>query len=295
MTTINQAQRDTWNGDSGRRWVADADRRDAVLAPVADTLLAAARTQPGESILDIGCGCGATTITAATQAGPGGKVHGIDLSEPMLAVARQRACDAGVTTVSFTAADAQTDPVAGAAHDAVISRFGTMFFDDVVAAFTNIGHGVRPGGRLCLATWQPLGLNEWLTVPGAALLRYGTLPDSQPGGPGMFAQADPDLLRSTLTRAGWVAVDSRAVSVTLRLGDDPADATDYLADSGVGRAVLDTVAAADKPAALAAVADVLAPHTTDDGVHLDAAILITTATIEAGSRPLRAGSGRRGG
>lgn len=281
MTTGNQAQHETWNGDSGHRWVADADRRDAVLAPVADALLTAARIQPGESILDVGCGCGATTITAATQAGPDGTAHGIDLSDPMLAVARQRAHDAGLTTASFAAADAQTHPFAGADYDVVISRFGTMFFDDPVAAFTNIRRRVRRGGRLFIATWQPLGLNDWLTVPGAALLRYGTLPDDSPGGPGMFSQADPDLVRSILTGAGWTAVDSRAVTVALRLGDDPVDATDYLADSGVGRAVLETVPAPDKSAALQAVTDALAPYTTSDGVHLDAGIWITTATTTA--------------
>ena len=277
-TTPNTDQFDTWNGDSGRRWVADADRRDAVLAPFADALLTAARIQPGESILDVGCGCGATTIAAGTHTGPGGGAHGIDLSEAMLTVARQRAHDTGLTTVTFTAADAQTHAFEGAAYDVVISRFGTMFFDDPVAAFTNIRGVVRPGGRLFIATWQPLGLNEWLTVPGAALLRYGTLPDTSPEGPGMFAQADPDLVRSTLTRAGWTAVDSRAVTVTLRLGDNPGGATDYLADSGVGRAVLDTIPAVDKPAALQAVADALAPHTSGAGVHLDAAIWITTGT-----------------
>lgn len=287
MTTVNQTQHETWNGDSGERWVADADRRDAVLAPVAEALLAASRIQPGESILDVGCGCGATTITAASLAGPDGSAHGIDLSEPMLAVARRRAHDTGLTTVSFDAADAQTHPFAGVGHDAVISRFGTMFFDDPVAAFINIGRGVRPGGRLFIATWQPLGLNDWLTVPGAALLGYGTLPESAPGGPGMFAQADPDLVRSTLTRAGWTAVDSRAVTVTLRLGDDPVDATDYLADSGVGRAVLETVPAPDRVAALRAVTDALAPHTTSDGVHLDAAIWITTGSTTASRRAAR--------
>lgn len=281
MTTVNRDQHEAWNGDSGQRWVADADRRDAVLAPVAEALLAAACIEPGESILDLGCGCGATTITAALNAGPAGTAHGIDLSEPMIAVARERARDAGCTTVSFTPTDAQTHQFTGAASNVVISRFGTMFFDDPVAAFTNIGRAVRPGGRLFIATWQPLTVNDWLTVPGAALLRFGTLPNSQPGAPGMFAQADPDLLRSTLTRAGWTAVDSRAVTVTLRLGNDPADATDYLADSGVGRTVLDTIPDADKPAALAAVVDALAPHTTADGVHLDAAIWITTGTARS--------------
>ena len=277
MTTANRTQRDAWNGDSGLRWVADADRRDAVLAPVADALLTAARIQPGESIVDLGCGCGATAIVAAAQAGPSGAVHGIDLSEPMLAVARQRAEDAGLTTLTFTAADAQTHPLAGAEHDAVISRFGSMFFDDPVAAFTNLRRGVRPGGRVLIATWQPLGRNDWLTVPGAALLRYGTLPDSSLGGPGMFAQSDPDLVRATLTRAGWTAVDSRAVTVSLRLGDTPADATGYLADGGVGRAVLETVPAPDQAAALAAVREALAPHLGSDGVRLDAGILLTTA------------------
>lgn len=278
MTTVNQAQRDNWNGDSGRRWVADADRRDAVLAPVADALLSIVGIHPGESVLDLGCGCGATTITAAIQAGPGGSAHGIDLSEPMLAVARQRAHDAGLTTASFTVADAQTHTLDGAAHDAVISRFGTMFFDDPVAAFVNIAGAVRPGGRLVIATWQPLGANDWLSVPSAALLHYGTPPDGQPGAPGMFAQADPDALRASLTHAGWSAVDSRAVTVALRLGDNPADATDYLADSGAARAVLDTVPDPDKPAALQAVADALAPHTTADGVYLEGAIWITSAT-----------------
>ena len=87
MTAVNHAQHDTWNGDGGHRWAADADGRDAVLAPVADALLAATHIQPGKSVLDLGCGCGATTITAATHAGPGATAHGIDLSEPMLAVA----------------------------------------------------------------------------------------------------------------------------------------------------------------------------------------------------------------
>jgi ubiquinone/menaquinone biosynthesis C-methylase UbiE len=278
VTAVNQAQRDAWNGDSGARWVAGADRRDAVLAPVADAVLAAACIQPDESVSDVGCGCGATTIAAAITAGPGGTAHGIDLSEPMLAVARQRATGAGLTNVTFTAADAQTHPSGGTAFDAVISRFGTMFFDDPIAAFTNIGRAVRPGGRLAIATWQPLSANDWLTIPGAALLRYGTLPDSEPGAPGMFAQADPEVVRATLARAGWTDVDTRAASLTLRIGDDPADATDYLAESGVGRVVLETVPDADKPAAVQAVADALGPHTTDDGVYLDAAIWITSAT-----------------
>ena len=73
--------------------------------------------------------------------------------------------------------------------DAAISRFGTMFFADPTAAFVNIARGLRPSGRLCVATWQPLIANEWLTIPGAALSRYGTIPETEASGPGMFAQS----------------------------------------------------------------------------------------------------------
>lgn len=168
MTGVNQAQQDAWNGDSGQRWVADADRRDAVLGPVADALLAAARLQPGDTVLDLGCGCGATTLAAADLVAPA-NVVGLDLSGPMLELARQRT---GTGAATFIQADAQTKTFDGERFDVAIGRSGTMFFDDPVAAFTNIATAVRPGGRLCLAAWQALDANEWLLVPGAVLLEH---------------------------------------------------------------------------------------------------------------------------
>ena len=275
MSTPNQQQREAWNGDSGQRWVADADRRDQVLAPVAEVLLAAARLHPGESVLDIGCGCGATTLAAAEEVDPGRAV-GLDLSAPMLDLARQRA---GRLPVEFVQGDAQIDAIEIEAFDIAISRFGTMFFDDPVAAFSNIRYGVRGKGTLCIATWQPLAANDWLTVPGAALLRYGTLPDtaSAAGGPGMFAQSDPDTITTVLTAAGWHAIEIDPFTVTLRLGADAAEATDYLADTGIARAVLETVDPLQHGAAIAAVRDELARHEGDDGVRLSAGVHIIRA------------------
>ena len=277
MTAANQAQHEAWNGDSGHRWAADADRRDAVLAPVADALLAAARLRPGDDVLDVGCGCGVTTLAAARAIAPGTST-GLDLSGPMLDLARQRAND---ESVIFMQADAQTHRFEPGAYDIVISRFGTMFFDNPIAAFTNLASAVRPHGRLCLASWQPLVANDWLTIPGAALLHYGSMPDADEGGPGMFAQSEPDIVTTVLTEAGYDDVALEPVTVELPLGADPAEATDYLADSGVGRAVLDTVPDDDRPAALEAVRAVLADHTDDTGVHLGAAIWLITATIAA--------------
>ena len=275
MVANEQAHAD-WNGASGQAWVADADRRDAVLSPVLDALLRAAAPLAGERVLDVGCGCGATTLAAARAVGDGGHVDGVDLSEPMLAVARRRATAAAVGNVDLTAADAQTAELPGD-HDLAISRFGTMFFEDPGGAFANIATALRPGGRLCIATWQPLADNEWLTVPGAALLRYGTLPPADPGAPGMFAQSSAGTIRDLLGAAGFADVEVRPVQVPLHLGADPAEATDYLATLGLARAVLEPLGPSARSEALAAVADALTGRADAGGVTLAAGILVTTA------------------
>lgn len=277
MSAANQDQVDAWNGDSGLRWVTDADRRDRVLQPVADALLDTARLQHGETVLDIGCGCGITTLAAADAVTPGATT-GVDISSPMLEVARQRA--ASRTDIRFVQADAQTHQFSPTQFDVVISRFGTMFFDDPVGAFANMATATRRSGRLCIATWQPLAANDWLTVPGAVLLQYGSLPEMGDAGPGMFAQSDPGVVADVLHTAGWRDVNIAAITLTLPLGDDPEEAAQYLADAGPGRAVLETIAEPDRPRAIAAVIDALADHHGDDGVQLGAGIYLITASVE---------------
>jgi SAM-dependent methyltransferase len=272
----NAEQREAWNRDSGHRWVEDAERRDQVLAPIGDALVAAAGPAPGERVLDVGCGCGATTLDTARAVGHDGVVAGIDFSAPMLGVAAARCQAAGLTNVDFVLGDAQTDRLAGP-FDLAISRFGTMFFDDQVAAFANIAGALRPGGRLCIATWRPLAENDWLTVPGAAFLGFGTMPDAVDG-PGMFAQSEPDAVIRVLGGAGFTGVGLEPVDLELTLGADVDEATDYLADSGPGRLVMETVPDHDRNAALDAVRGVLAEHRTASGVRLGAAIWIITAS-----------------
>lgn len=256
---------------------SDPDALDDMLAPVTDALWAEVELQPGESVLDVGCGCGATTFAAARAVGPHGTVHGVDLTPPMLAIARARLASSRLPNVAFLEADAQTQSMSGSV-DVAISRFGTMFFDDPVAAFTNIRHALRPGGRLCIATWQPLDANAWLVVPGAALLRWITLPDLDGSGPGMFSQSDPEVVTATLDDAGYEDIAVRSLKFALPLGDDIDRAAERLADTGVGRAALAAVPESQRSAAMDAVREALSAHAGAEGVLLGAAVLITTAT-----------------
>jgi SAM-dependent methyltransferase len=284
MTIANPAQFESWNGDSGTRWVARADERDAVLAPVADALIAAADPTPGTRVLDIGCGCGATTLTAAARVGASGTATGIDLSDPMLDLARQRATTTGVSNATFLQGDAQSHLFEPESYELAISRFGTMFFADPTAAFTNIAAALRPGGRLCLATWQALGANEWLLVPGGALLRHTDLPATTDG-PGMFAQSDPDTVTDTLSASGLVDIALEPLEVTFTLGTIDA-AVDYLADSGPGRLLLETIPEGTaRSAALADVRDALADYLADGTVRLAGGIWLIAATRPAGPTP----------
>jgi len=282
-STANPAQSEAWNGENGRRWVASADQRDQILAPVADALFAAAGLTAGLRVLDIGCGCGVTTLRAAALVGGTGAATGIDLSGPMLDLAQQRAVLSAAANTSFVQGDGQTHTFDPASVDVIIGRFGTMFFSDPIGAFTNIGTALRPGGRLVLATWQPLAANEWLIVPGAALLNHTAMrAAASDDGPGMFAQSDPETVTSTLRAAGFVDIALEATEVTFTIGQTLDEAVEYLADSGPGRVLLETIP--EGPARDAALADVsaaLVNHHGASGVQLRGGIWLITATRPA--------------
>ncbi len=141
MSSPNANEIEHWNGDEARHWVAEQDRYDRQPAPFADALLRAAAIGPAERVLDLGCGCGTTTLLAARDAA---SVVGVDISAPMLDQARTRAGAANVTNVRFEQADVQTHSFEPASFDIAISRFGVMFFDDPVAAgHVTFGYGVH--------------------------------------------------------------------------------------------------------------------------------------------------------
>ncbi|HTU53678.1 MAG TPA: class I SAM-dependent methyltransferase [Acetobacteraceae bacterium] len=203
-TGPNAAQFDYWNQVAGPKWVRLAETMDTRLAPVLARLLERAGAQPGECLLDVGCGAGTSTLRLAGQVGPSGHVLGVDISEPMLTLARRRAAERGISNISFLRADAQTHPFGAAAFDRVVSRFGVMFFADPVAAFRNLRRALRPGGALCFACWAPLAENLHWRIPFEIVVQaLGPPAPKPPHAPGPMAFSDIAYLRSILESAGF--------------------------------------------------------------------------------------------
>ncbi len=199
-----------WNVEAGPAWVLNEQYLDAMLEPFLVRLMDVGRPTTGERALDIGCGCGATTIAlCAGRWRRPGRCSGIDLSGPMLDRARERLDALGLDNVTVEKADAQQIALSPV-HDLAISRFGVMFFDDPVSAMANIGGGLRDGARLVFVCWQALARNPWMKVPiDAVLPLVPTPPPVVPNAPGPYAFADRDRVHGILTAAGFrdVAID----------------------------------------------------------------------------------------
>ncbi|MDR3509484.1 MAG: methyltransferase domain-containing protein [Caulobacteraceae bacterium] len=203
-SAANAAQIDYWNAQAGQTWAQFQEQLDRQIEPLGREAMRVLAPRPGEAILDIGCGCGQTTVELAARVGPAGEVLGADISEPMLAVARARPAPAGSAASDFRLVDAQTGDLGAGAFDAAFSRFGVMFFSDPPSAFANIRKALKPGGRLTFVCWRPYLENPWMRAPmeaAAALLPPTTPPD--PTAPGPFAFADPERVRGILTQAGF--------------------------------------------------------------------------------------------
>jgi SAM-dependent methyltransferase len=211
IAEANVGQAEYWSsGLGGQHWVAYQELMDRQLAPLGDAAIEAAAVKPGESVLDVGCGCGATTLALAELTGPAGRVLGLDISTSMTEVAGHRLLQAGHAHAAALVADAQvaSSDLLGVPFDVVFSRFGVMFFADPAAAFVNLRAQTKSGGRLAFVCWQPSWSNPMFSDLGRALAEvFPDLPSPDPLAPGPFAFADPDRVRSILGNAGWADVE----------------------------------------------------------------------------------------
>ncbi|MFR9804572.1 class I SAM-dependent methyltransferase [Pseudonocardia sp. RS010] len=266
----NADQHAQWAGDLGLLWAARAAQFEAAAAGYDAPLLEAAALAPGLHVLDVGCGTGSVTRKVAAAVSPGGTATGVDISTPMLAVARDRS--AGLPGVGFVEADAQVHDFGGG-YDRVVSRTGVMFFGDPPAAFTNLARALRPGGRLAFVVWRALAENAWMHGLMRALT--GHTPAEPPPGPGAFALADPDRSRSLLEGAGLLEVDVAPCAAPVVLGRDVEEAFGLVRRMLSG--TLDGLDTAERERAIAALRAFLTQGAGPDGVALGSAAWLLTA------------------
>ena len=278
--TANTAMQRHWNEVAGPRWVARAGLQEARNVEVAALLQQEAAPQPGERVLDIGCGTGATAIPFAQAVGPGGHVTGVDISEPMLEQCRKNVAVAGATNLSFILADAQVHRFPADSFDLLISRFGVMFFADPVAAFTNLHAGLRPGGRLCMAVWASLRENTHWKIPFEIAVKHlGEPKPVDPREPGPMAFRDPAYLKDILAKAGFAAISVTPHAFYVR-GAAAANEAEHAALFGPAWRLMEEKNAPEavRQAIVAEIATAFAPYVTADGLRLPGTVLIAKGT-----------------
>ena len=279
-SSVNAQQIANWNTAAGKTWVEFQHQLDAQIVALGARALAVLDVRPGECALDVGCGCGQTSVELGALVGTGGRVIGLDVSAPMLAVARDRAARAGMGHVEFRLGDAQVDKLPVAVADALYSRFGVMFFNDPVAAFRNLRSALTTDGRIAFVCWRELAANPWMRVQmEAASSMLPAMPAGDPLAPGPYAFADPARIIGILTQAGFRDVSVEPYDALIGAGDLQATTRLSLRVGPLG-AVL-----REHPEFIAdvegAVRGALARYDTPTGVRMPAAVWIVQARNSA--------------
>jgi SAM-dependent methyltransferase len=274
----NAAQAEYWNSVAGPKWTDNQEHQDQVLRPVSNRLIAAAEPKPGDRVVDVGCGCGATTIDFAARTSPGGEALGLDISEPMLARARERA--EPNRSIRFELADATVYAFEPHAADLIVSRFGVMFFADPAKSFANLRKGLKAGGRLAFACWREAKQNPFFILPLREAAKHAPpLPETNPEDPGPFAFASETRVRRILTEAGFadIILEPHDLELDIAIGRGLETAVRAATTIGPTSRILDGQSEAVRAAATADIRKALAAHARGDSVPLRGAIWIVTA------------------
>ena len=271
---IRSQQKAHWDGDGGEAWVETQAIMDAMFSKIADRLAATAAEHGARQILDVGCGTGAVSIASA-KAVPDAAITGIDISSPMLALARQRAERAGANA-HFILADAESHTFERSDHDLLLSRFGVMFFADPVRAFTNLAAASAPGAHMHLYAWRSPADNAFMAAGTRAAAPYlSDMPKREKDAPGQFGFEDDAYVHHILSRAGWQDIAIEAEDVDCRF---PAEALDlFLNRLGPLPRLLDANPQADRQKVMAAVKQAYRRFITDGEVRYTAGCWSITA------------------
>jgi SAM-dependent methyltransferase len=276
QTEANKAQTELWNGGAGRNWVEQNAMLDRLFEPFEQPLVDAIREHGARAVLDVGCGAGATTFAVARSLKGQGRSTGLDLSAPLIDLARRRAAEQAVDNADFVVADAQQHAFQPASFDAVISRFGVMFFDDPVAAFANLRRAARPEASLACIVWRGTDENPFMAAAErAAGPLLPELPRRAPDAPGQFAFADPDRVGGILSAAGWRDADLQPLDVACAVPAD--DLETYATRMGPVGLMLPSLEAGRRAAVIEAVRRGFAPFLADGVARFTAACWLVRA------------------
>lgn len=281
----NKEQIQFWNGPGGQKWVAHNGMMEAMLHDIGMYAIDMLALEADNKVLDIGCGCGNQTLDLARRLGPGGEVIGVDISAPMLHLGRQlaqAAAEEPMASVSFVQADAYDHDFQDGYFDVLFSRFGVMFFDDPVGAFSNLRKALKPNGRLSFVCWQGPEHNPFMTIPVRAALQYLPAPESPPpGAPGPFAFADADRVRGVLAASGFSNINITATPHMLYFGagESLAAACREILDIGpVSRLLLEADASLDAPVFDAVCAALTPFYKGNEGLCFEGNFWLVSAT-----------------
>jgi len=277
---VNADMSEFWNGEGGQKWLHFQDRLKVNLMPFGNMAMDAASFSAGDRVLDVGCGCGDTTIEIARLVGPAGNAHGIDISTPILSQATQGIPAAAKLNVTFERADAQVHQFEAGTFDVVFSRFGVMFFDDPVVAFANLRSALKPGGRVAFTAWQSAKNNEWVSLPLGVVAKHMPLPEPLgPEEPGPFSFGDQERVERILTQAGFSDIQMEGVNCPFVVGDNLDFATGFLMQMGPASSAIAKSDADEetKERISGDMRDALKALESDRGVVMSSATWVVTA------------------
>ena len=231
MSEVNKNQKDFWSGKGGDIWVERQNAMDTMLSPLGEAALNKLNFNEEENVLDIGCGCGHTTLNIAKRIGPSGNVTGLDISEPMLKRAKETAVEMSITNTSFKCVDVQTVELGDQIYSSAFSRFGVMFFEDSVAAFKNINKSLISGGYLSFVCWQSPAVNPWQSLFIQEVKKFLDLPSPPPRSPGPFAFMESEYVSSILEESKFqdITIEGHEAEVNMFSGRSLSDSVkDYI-------------------------------------------------------------------
>ena len=281
MSEVNKNQRDFWSGKGGDIWVERQNAMDTMLSPLGEAALNKLNLNEGENVLDIGCGCGHTTLNIAKRISPDGQVTGLDISEPMLKRAKESANEMSISNASFNCVDVQTDDIGEEVYSAAFSRFGVMFFEDPIAAFRNINKSLITGASLSFVCWQSPALNPWQSLFIEAVKKYVDLPSPPPRSPSPFAFMESEYVSSILEESNFqnIIIEGHEAEVNMFSGRNLSDSVkDYISINPVVSGMLKDSTEQEKTEIINSAIEAFSPYYSAKGLMFPSATWLVTTT-----------------